>query len=206
MGVARLSPASARPRFRLWFLCGGTAVLLFAPLFPPALCAREIEPILVIDQVGGAQAEFPVPELQGITFQDAVLIVRLRAGAEVPYALSSIRRLVFHWSDVNSGARDPQQAAALIRALKLFQNQPNPAILSTAIEFETTGTTTVRLDVYSVSGARVRTLFRGEVAPGTHTVTWDGKDEEGRPQPAGAYFYRLQGAGEEQTRRLIYLR
>jgi flagellar hook assembly protein FlgD len=49
----------------------------------------------------------------------------------------------------------------------------------------------VTLDVFTVWGQRVRTLFTGVASAGIHEVTWDGKDENGRTVGSGVYFYRL---------------
>jgi hypothetical protein len=37
-------------------------------------------------------------------------------------------------------------------------------------------------------------------------VTWDGRDDAGRPVAAGAYFYRLEAQGMAATKRLVLVR
>ena len=50
----------------------------------------------------------------------------------------------------------------------------------------------VSLGVYDSSGHLVRTLLCGEKQPaGQYTVTWDGLDRYGQPQPTGQYEWRL---------------
>jgi hypothetical protein len=51
------------------------------------------------------------------------------------------------------------------------------------------------LDIFDLRGRRVRALLSGELAPGLTSVTWDGRDDAGRPQPGGTYLARLSGAG-----------
>ena len=46
------------------------------------------------------------------------------------------------------------------------------------------------LAVYDVRGRRVRTLARG-VPPGRYVLSWDGRDDEGRPAGSGIYILRL---------------
>jgi hypothetical protein len=41
--------------------------------------------------------------------------------------------------------------------------------------------------------------------PGSYSITWDGRDDGGRPVAAGVYFYRLQGPGSGQTLRTVKL-
>jgi hypothetical protein len=71
---------------------------------------------------------------------------------------------------------------------------PNPFAGSTSIRFqvpEAAGGSRVRLDVFDLSGRRVRTVAEGAYLPGAYTVTWDGSDASGRRAGAGVYFFRL---------------
>jgi hypothetical protein len=51
----------------------------------------------------------------------------------------------------------------------------------------------VTVDVVDVAGRRCRLLHEGELAPGSHTVEWNGRDASGRWLPAGAYWLRVRG-------------
>jgi hypothetical protein len=64
----------------------------------------------------------------------------------------------------------------------------------------------IRLAMFDASGRRVRTLIDRMLAPGAHRVTWDGRDEEGRPAPAGVYFARLHSRQGETSRKLVLTR
>jgi hypothetical protein len=51
----------------------------------------------------------------------------------------------------------------------------------------------VELAIFEVTGRRVRTLVSDPwSSPGPHTATWDGRDDQGRPVPAGVLFARLR--------------
>ena len=41
---------------------------------------------------------------------------------------------------------------------------------------------------------------------GRYTVVWNGKDALGRQVASGIYFYRLEGQGFKQTRRMLLLK
>jgi hypothetical protein len=51
------------------------------------------------------------------------------------------------------------------------------------------------LAVYTVTGERVRSLFRGGTAGQASTVIWDGRDDRGTRVPSGIYFISLRVAG-----------
>jgi flagellar hook assembly protein FlgD len=48
-----------------------------------------------------------------------------------------------------------------------------------------------RLDLYDLSGRRVRALLNVEAPIGETRVRWDGTEENGARVPAGVYFARL---------------
>jgi len=87
-----------------------------------------------------------------------------------------------------------------------FVNHPNPFGAVTAIEFDAPSAGTVSLDVFDVTGARVRSLAAGYRERGAHSVSWDGRDAAGRRVPAGVYFARLVLDDRTRTRKLIVFR
>lgn len=80
---------------------------------------------------------------------------------------------------------------------------PNPAAGPSSVTFALPSAGHVDLEVYDVSGARVRTLVRGERSAGQHTIAWDGRTDEGRRAPAGLYYLRFQGGGLRETRKIV---
>ncbi len=88
----------------------------------------------------------------------------------------------------------------------LEQNRPNPFNPSTTIQYSLERATHVRLAIYNVQGAVVRTLIEDHRAAGDHSVQWDGRDEAGNPVVAGTYFYAIQAGDVRETRRMIHLR
>lgn len=64
--------------------------------------------------------------------------------------------------------------------------------------------TAVRLDLFDVTGQRVRALYRGTMPERDLRLRWDLRDETGRPVPSAVYFARAAGV-ETVTRRLVVL-
>jgi flagellar hook capping protein FlgD len=83
---------------------------------------------------------------------------------------------------------------------------PNPFNPSTTIRFAVARAGPVRVTVYNVAGARVRTLLDRTIEPGEHTVRWDGKDDHGRDVGSAAYFIRMDSATGSTTRKAVLLR
>ncbi|KQC14117.1 MAG: hypothetical protein APR63_06110 [Desulfuromonas sp. SDB] len=71
-------------------------------------------------------------------------------------------------------------------------NYPNPMEERTDFTFILTrGMATVRIEIYTVGGRKIRELGPVEVSSGFNTVHWDGRDEEGDQPSNGVYFYRI---------------
>ena len=86
------------------------------------------------------------------------------------------------------GGEEPVPAPAI----GLMAAYPNPFSTATRIPFVLSGTQPVRLAVHDVAGRRVAVLAAGVLAGGAQQVTWTGRDEAGRPSPAGVYFVRME--------------
>lgn len=88
----------------------------------------------------------------------------------------------------------------------LNQNYPNPFNPSTRIRFSLFASGVADLQVFDLRGRLVKTLLRGNLNPGDHEISWDGRDDEGRPASGGIYFYRLKFSGRELTRKMLLIK
>ena len=83
---------------------------------------------------------------------------------------------------------------------RLLRNYPNPFNPLTKIQFALGRDAQVSLRVFDVQGRAVRTLIDSYLASGPRLMSWDGRDDRGRPLPSGTYFLRLEGGGTYLTR------
>ena len=102
----------------------------------------------------------------------------------------------------------------------LHQNYPNPFNATTDISFEipsldSESSPFISLKVYSILGQEVRSLANRFMESGSHTVTWDGKDESGLEVSSGIYFYCLTVSGSPpdksggiftEAKRLVFMK
>ncbi len=93
-----------------------------------------------------------------------------------------------------------------INQLAMAQNSPNPFNPRTKITFSLPARQDVRLRVYSVEGRLVRTLITGSKDAGTHTVMWQGDNDQGGQVASGLYFYRLGTSSGTLTRKMTLLK
>ncbi len=91
-------------------------------------------------------------------------------------------------------------------SFRLHQNWPNPVRGQTTISFELPTTARTRLVIWDVAGREVRVLENSSRGPGIHRLLWNGLNKDGSPVGAGVYFYSLEAAGFQQTRKLVVVR
>jgi hypothetical protein len=79
---------------------------------------------------------------------------------------------------------------SLAPGLRHVINYPNPFTESTSFVFENdVEINEGRIDIYTVSGKRVRRLVVPSSPPGRNTVYWDGRDQAGGAIANGVYLY-----------------
>lgn len=161
-------------------------------------------PWLAVRLAGGETASYPINDLNRIGFEGDTLVVVHAGGAE-RYGSATVERIAFLWSPANSDVVDPRDAAALVKAVRLFQNQPNPFSPATRIAFDLPQAGPVELAIYGVDGRFIRGLVKEALGAGRHTASWDGRDDAGGRVGAGVYFYQLRAPDVEESRRMILL-
>ena len=115
--------------------------------------------------------------------------------------------LVVRTADGEEYRSQPATLTTKALTLALGQNHPNPFNPSTTIPFTIAADDSkVRLLILDASGRLVRTLFNGIKPAGTHTTTWDGRDDRGGATSSGVYFCVLDAGGERRTRKLVLLK
>ena len=89
---------------------------------------------------------------------------------------------------------------------KLYQNYPNPFNSQTTFQYDVAEVTSVKIYIYNTLGQLVKTIDRGENSIGTHTVEWDGKNDDGDTLSSGVYFYQLRTKDFNKTMKMLLVR
>ena len=95
-------------------------------------------------------------------------------------------------------------AVVLPKAFALYANRPNPFSRVTSIAFALPRPEHVRLEVFDLLGRRVRVVASSEYPAGEHSITWDGRQEDGALAKTGVYLCRMT-AGTFGARRTMVL-
>lgn len=82
---------------------------------------------------------------------------------------------------------------------------PNPFSSSVSISFSLPKPSPATLDIYNIRGQKVFSRALSNPRAGENTLTWDGKDSQGRSLPPGIYILRVHGGGTTATRKITKL-
>ena len=59
------------------------------------------------------------------------------------------------------------------------------------------------IDVYSLDGKFVKSLYVGPLSPGDHSFIWDGTDHQGVNMTPGIYLYRFTSPVFTETQMMV---
>jgi hypothetical protein len=93
-----------------------------------------------------------------------------------------------------------------VSALWLAPPVPNPARNGVTIHFGLPRAATVSLATFDLAGRRVAQLERGRLEAGSHTASWDFRDDNARSLPSGHYIVKLRVGDAVITRQVIRIR
>ena len=85
-------------------------------------------------------------------------------------------------------------------------NFPNPFNSSTTIEFSIPETALVTLEIFNISGQKVREIINGRLTSGSHTAVWDGCNSRGERSASGVYISRVRYKNNFLTNRMTLLK
>ncbi|HZI89251.1 MAG TPA: S8 family serine peptidase [Candidatus Polarisedimenticolia bacterium] len=88
--------------------------------------------------------------------------------------------------------------------LRVLSENPSRGGASLSLRTATPGLVTVQL--FDVTGRRVRTLEQGRFPGGQRTLRWDGKDDHGESVGSGVYFFRITTPDGVEQRKVAVLR
>jgi hypothetical protein len=125
-------------------------------------------------------------------------------GLSSPIDRFEIARDVFGW--MQNLTKPDITPAVTPKSYNLAQNFPNPFNPSTTIKFDMKEKGLVTVKVYDVAGRLVRTLANEVRDAGAYSILWDGRNNLGADAASGIYFYKMETAGFQATKKLVLLR
>ena len=80
-----------------------------------------------------------------------------------------------------------------------LNNFPNPFNPTTTIEFSILNNSMIELSIYNIKGQKIKTLTHNKYTRGSHSIIWDGDDDNGISVSSGFYLYKLNVNGKTEA-------
>ncbi|MCD4729318.1 MAG: T9SS type A sorting domain-containing protein, partial [Bacteroidales bacterium] len=85
--------------------------------------------------------------------------------------------------------------------------QPNPFNSETTLTMRLNMPQLVWIEIYNISGAKVKTLLEGELPGGYYETTWYGDNDQGNKVEKGIYFYKVRtGSGTVVSNKIVLIK
>jgi regulation of enolase protein 1 (concanavalin A-like superfamily) len=163
------------------------------------------------DQWTGSYSANGTTWTQGVTFTQALTVATVgpfagNAGSPAP-AFTGLVNHFFNTASpavpakVIAGGVTMAEAEETPREFSLSANYPNPFNPSTVIRYTLPHAAPVTLEVYAVTGERVRVLVRETQEAGAYSVRFDAQG-----LASGMYFYRIRTGDFVATKRMLLMR
>jgi hypothetical protein len=87
-----------------------------------------------------------------------------------------------------------------------ISNYPNPFNPETTISFNLPESGQITLEIYNIKGQKVKTLADGYFRKNTHSIIWQGIDDNNKSVASGVYFYKLTTTSKTLTKCMLLLK
>jgi hypothetical protein len=162
-----------------------------------ALNTIEIFSLMENQVLGKSRMNFARKELMAAKFRDSIYV--FGGKNEFDVIVPTVEKLAVVTTIERVQVNAPND-------LELRDNYPNPFNATTTIKFDIKHPDKVTLNVYSIDGRLVKSLFSGFVPAGNHHFLWHGNDDQNLPVSSGIYLYRLVAGNEILTRKMVLVK
>ena len=83
-----------------------------------------------------------------------------------------------------------------LRVLNIY-NYPNPFLTTTQFSFEITKKSDLEIDIFTLSGRKIKNILYTDANAGFQIVDWNGRDIYGGEIAKGVYLYRIKAKSND---------
>ncbi len=107
---------------------------------------------------------------------------------------------------ISDNVTEVEESIIIPAKFEVSQNYPNPFNPTTIIKYALPEAKYVTIRIYNMLGQEVAELVNNKVNAGTHSVAWNGKDNDGAKVSTGTYIYRVVAGNNIITKKMILLK
>lgn len=108
------------------------------------------------------------------------------------------------WFEVSPSAVAEDIMPSAVSAI--LGNYPNPFNPSTTISYYLASSASLELEIYNIKGQRIKKLLNAPQTAGKHTLSWNGRDDNGNEVGSGIYFIKLSDGKLTDTRKMTLIK
>ncbi len=86
------------------------------------------------------------------------------------------------------------------------RSYPTPFNTVLNIEYTVTEDSDLTIEIFDISGRKVKTLENAFISQGSHITTWDGTSDSGQILESGTYYYVITAGEDAQTGKISFVR
>lgn len=131
--------------------------------------------------------------------QTIILLRDLRLNENAPVDTAAVGRLFRLTVSVD------EQGELVPTDFRVAQNYPNPFNPETVIQFQLPEAANVLVRVFDILGQEVLTIADREFQAGSHSVHWDGRNENSQLVSTGLYFYEVRAGNFREVMKMLFL-
>ena len=120
---------------------------------------------------------------------------------KIPSDLEKISLIVKAWDNANNPSENQIELMVLkSNELSLLSvlNFPNPFSNETQFTFKLTKNADIKIDIYTLSGRKIKSINKFNSKVGYNRIRWDGRDGYGSYLANGVYLYKITAINEKQ--------
>ncbi|MFQ6102988.1 MAG: hypothetical protein ACE5OP_01705 [Candidatus Glassbacteria bacterium] len=122
----------------------------------------------------------------------------------------TLKNIFFRKGTLVTGIHSGEESSRLPKAFRFYQNYPNPFNPVTTIRYDVPGEFSsgvhVILRVFTLRGEQVATLVDDIKKPGSYSVIWDGRNEQGLEVGSGIYLYQMKAGDFTSVKKMVSLK
>ena len=88
----------------------------------------------------------------------------------------------------------------------LYQNYPNPFNPKSTIRYDLPKQSNVILEIFDITGRKIKTLINQSQSAGEKSVTWDSRNDFGQKVASGLYIYKLVAGEYVKSRKMLLMK
>ena len=161
------------------------------------------QPLKIVSSTPGTETYVEVSIPLDLYQNDSTIVVSVTKESGPTAILNEI--YVFGTPLPSGGPMASESHVAMPRAFAIEWIRPLPLRGTGQVQLAIPRVATVTLDLYDITGRRVRRFYHGTLEPGYHTLTLRPEDDRGNRLASGVYFLRLKTPEVVKIRKVVWM-